>query len=321
MQEALSELAPRRPRRHSWVATVAHRVRGASGTDSGCNGEGGSSLSTIESAQTEGFLGPDDFEGDSQGQPQEVEYGGQATYLGRVIFLHLARTTVDDVLPEELELAPNLSATLPERHPVVLLVGHQTETQLVYPFWTPDVGEDYREVILMIPFVRKTGGYYWHNYIVRMYLEDFEATVLGNQYYGLQKIQADFAETPDTLEVILNSISMFTLKATPNGDWLSDAEAEAALSNYTQMKEIVGMPILGRLDYMIGKPFICSYFEWMLDEAQVRPITATARFVQPFVTGMASWQALGDIPSVAEGAWEIEELRWRIGYPPFGCGF
>jgi hypothetical protein len=322
MQRTIGGQRVRRgPRWRTRIAVAAFLALGASGTDSCCNGDEPSTNVATESPTTATFLGPGDFEGDFEGQPSPVEFGGEAKYLGRVLFLNLARDTVDDVLPGELELAPNTSTTLPEHHPVILLFGHQTQTALVYPFWTPEIGSDYRELILMIPFVRKTGGQYWHNYVVRMYLEDFWATLLGNQHYGLQKIRANFSETATTFEVILESISMFTSKATDNGSWTSDAEAETGLTNYTQMKKIIGMPVLGRLNEVLGKPFICSYFEWNTQDAEVRSILGTARFVEPFVTGMLSWQELGEIASVSEGAWELRGLRWRIGYPPSVCKF
>jgi hypothetical protein len=294
-------------------------LMGTLGADSCCNGDSTPTTDSSESEKAASFLGPEDFEGSYEPREGDSEFGGEAKYQGRVVFLHLTRSTVAEVLPNALELAPNTSTELPEMHPVLLIFGHQTETRLVYPFWTPEVGEDYRELILIVPFVRKSGHQRWHNYVVRMYLEDFWATLLGNQHYGLKKIQANFAQTSTSFEVVLESISMFEFGATSSGARVDDDDAETTLLNYTQMKKIVGMPILGRLEDMIGKPFICSYFEWYLEDAEVRPIEGTAQFLQPFVTGMLSWQALGEIGSVADGAWELTGLRWRIGYPPFGC--
>ena len=74
------------------------------------------------------------------------------------------------------------------------------------------------------------------------------------------------------------------------------------------------MPILGRTDN--GK-IVRSYWRWD-DGATTVQVTATARFVREFVPNIASWVALGDIPSVDEGAVRMEKLRWSMAFPPDG---
>ncbi len=306
------------------VAAALAILIGTAGTDSCCDDEPTTPTETTEApgltgaAQAQGFLDTEHFDGSWKPRESDADWGGEAIYRGRVVFLHLERVEVEKVLPAALQLAAKKSPTEPELHPVVVLFGHQTETKLVYPFWTPEVGDDYRELILLVPFVQKSGHQRWHNYVVRMYLDDEWAIKLGNDYYGLQKLDADFEETPTRFSVIREWIERFEFQSTSNGPWITDAEAEANLANYPAMKEITAMPVIGTPTWA---DFICSYFEWHFAGTQVRSIEGTSEFLQPFNAGMDSWVDLGAIPSVTDGAWQLEKFRWRIAFPPFPCEF
>jgi hypothetical protein len=287
----------------------------------GCTCPGDDTATVQLAPRTATFLGADDFEGEFTAREGKAEFGGEAIYLGRVVFLHLARAEVQSVLPADLKLAQNTSGSLPDVHPVVLVFGHQTDTKLVYPFWTADVGEDYRELILLVPFVQRAGHSRWHNYVVRIYLEDFWAMLLGNQHYGLQKLLATFSETDADFGVIRDSVAVFASESAPSAAWQDDAAAATTLANYQQMKQILSMPILGTLTMVLGKPYVCSYFEWDFTGARVRPISTKSQFLQAFTTGMSSWVNLGILQSVPDGAWQLEKFRWRMAYPPFACEF
>lgn len=304
------------------LALTLALLGGASGTGSCCDGTdaGGAGEATraAASAATAPFLGPDDFEGEFEPRDGDAAWGGEAIYLGRVVFLHLARTEVAKVLPSGLQLAANESASLPDLHPVILLFGHQTETKLVYPFWTPEAGDDYNELILLVPFVQRLNHLRWHNYVVRMYLDDDLAIQLGNDYYGLRKQKAVFEETATRFAVTRDLIERFEFLPTATGAWMSDPAAEASLANYPEMKQIAAMPVIGRPSWT---EFICSYFEWDFAGTQVRAISGTSEFLQPFDNGMDAWVALGPVANVTDGAWQLENFRWRIAFPPFPCEF
>jgi hypothetical protein len=297
-------------------------LSGASGTGSCCDGTSaivaGEAAGVTASTATGLFLGPDDFEGDFEPRDGDAAWGGEAVYLGRVVFLHLTRAEVVKMLPNDLQLAAKKSTSQPDLHPVILLFGRQTQTKLVYPFWTPEAGDDYNELILLVPFVQRLNQQRWHNYVVRMYLDDDLAIQLGNDYYGLRKQKAAFEETDTRFSVTRDLIERFAFQPTETGAWMSDPDAEATLDNYPEMKQIAAMPVIGRPSWA---DYICSYFEWDFEGAQVRSISGTSEFLQPFDTGMDSWVALGPIANVTDGAWQLEEFRWRIAFPPFPCEF
>lgn len=289
---------------------------------SSCNTGGGGTIgvTTPGGLQGAGFLGPGDYNGSPVPNPWQTQFGGEAIYIGNVVFLHVPRTAVEPVLPSDMELAVNTSSQ--QVHPVILIFGRQTETKLVYPIGNPDVGQDYKELILLIPFVqKKNGNALWHNYVARIYLDDIPAMVAGNQYYGLQKELADFSITATAFEVFKSSIGMFRFKPTSTGAaWLDDATATATLRNYATMKQIIAMPILGQLP--VTQQYVCSYFEWDLTVAgaRVRTLVGTSEFLQKFRTGMDGW--LGTVfPNVPDGAWQLEKFRWRMAFPPLVCQF
>jgi hypothetical protein len=301
---------------------------GASGADSCWNGDapptaaaGAAAPQTGAVAATsgaQGFLGPDDFDGDFKPRAFDTFWGGEAIYHGRVVFLHLPRSEVAKVLPSDLQLAPRKLPSEPAVHPVILLFGHQTETKLVLPIGTPQVGDDYNELILLVPFVQGLDKQRWHNYVVRMYLDDDVAIQLGNDYYGLQKKKAEFQETPARLSVTRELVEYFAFQPGAAGNWMSDATAQTTLANYAEMKEIAEMPVIGRPSWT---SYICSYFEWSFANAEAGSLSGTSTFLQQFDAGMAGWVALGPVANVTDGAWQVRKIRWRMGYPPFLCEF
>lgn len=310
------------------LALTLALLGGASGTGSCCDGTdaGGAGEATraAASAATAPFLGPDDFEGEFEPRDGDAAWGGEAIYLGRVVFLHLARTEVAKVLPSGLQLAANESASLPDLHPVILLFGHQTETKLVYPFWTPEAGDDYNELILLVPFVQRLNHLRWHNYVVRMYLDNDDAIQIGNLYYGYFKQRAVLTEVAPTvtlseLDVTRSLQTVFEWTAqNPSGGFVPSTSAMATLDNYQDAIEIMSMPLLGTL---FGTAYICSYWDWNLQNADVRSIKVTSRFLQPPRAGTASWVSQGPVASDEKFAFEIRGLVWQMAFPALPCSF
>jgi hypothetical protein len=275
---------------------------------------------------TAAFLDVSDFDGGYQPLPWNPLFGGQSIYNGRIVFGNLPRTVVDDVLPPDLRLASNMTTEFPNEHPILLLFGHQTNTQWTFPWGPTNVGNDYRELILIIPFVQRVGGNRWHNYIVRIYLDNKPAELIGNWYYGYFKEMATLTEAvaaaAATLEVLhgMTGIKMFQWRAVPaSTPFVSSSYAVANLENYQDAMQILTMPILGTLE--LGGAYVCSYWQWDLLSATVRPITVDLEFLEAFRVGMASWVALGPIKSLDQGAFEIQNIQWRMGYPPVSCTF
>jgi len=250
---------------------------------------------------------------------QNAVIGGQATYDGRIVFTNLPDTIVDDALPPDLALASNPTSQ-PSLHPVLLIFGHQRDTKWVLPLYDPPIGEDYNELIAIIPFVVKAGGgSLWHNYVVRIYLDNDVARYIGNLYFGLMKRKANFVETSTTVDVNRRGARWFQASASNQGSWMSNVSAEQSLPNWRAVEAILNMPVLGTLIGVPGKPHVCTYFEWHYDQAQVRTVVSQHAFLQPFTAGVTSWQAQGTLQSVTDGAFEIQGLQGRMAFPPIPC--
>lgn len=277
---------------------------------------------------TDGFLGLDDFEGSIDRPTSDTLYQGQSNYNGRLVFVNLPRTVVDDVLPPDLHLASNVSATDSDLHPIILLYGDQLLG--AYVLWggvTWPIGANYKELIMLIPFVQHDEGTKWHNYVVRMYLDNQPAVTAGNQHYGYFKELAALADavlspTASTLDVTQSALTVFKWTAEAiSGGFLPSAIAMGTLDNYRHAIEIMKMPLLGTLTTLFGTSYVCSYWDWNLQNAFVKPIKVTSEFVQPPRTGTTSWVSQGPVMTDEKSAFELAGLVWRMAFPASLCSF
>jgi hypothetical protein len=268
------------------------------------------------------FLGATDFNGAYTPYPPAPGPQGESTYKGRIMFSNLPRGVVESVLPTDLQLANNTSAT-PAVHPVALLFGDQTHARWSIPGVAPlelrkGVQKDYRyrEMIVIVPFVQYRGSPEWHNYVVGMFLNDLGATLGGNAFYGYRKELAKFRKTANLFKVSVEKHPIFTASLGGFGPWYPDAQADAALANYTDVKQILQMPVLGTEELPQPLPpyhvYVSSYFVFDFQNSEARSFTSQHQFLAPF--GLASWVALGQISSVP-GAFEVKELVWKLGLP------
>lgn len=270
-------------------------------------------------ASTTGFLGADDFKGEYLPVSHGHARGGKSTYHGRIVVTNVDRALVADLLPAGLQLAAAASAPLAQ-HPLIVLMGHQTDTAWDLGGGQLPVGQDYRELIALVPFVQRVGSSRWHNFIVRMYLDDFAALKIGNLHYGYAKQLATFGETPARFSTARRGVAMHTAESTALGGWHGDQDAGTHIPNYPALKQIFDMPVLGRLDYGTRR-FVCSYFAWQYDATTVRPIDVRHTIRAPFVNAMARWMRLGELRSVSGGAVEVRDIDWRVAFPPHVCAF
>lgn len=265
---------------------------------------------------TADFYGPADFQGTFKPGPKWGA-AAQTKYRGWIVVANLPADAVDDVLPEALELAPpKVTSTT---HPVMILMGYQKDGSMVGPFGgTLPVGVDYREFVLLIPFVRHVAKESLHTYVVRMFLDDSQATNGGNLYYGYRKQMASFEiETSggDTnFDVKQFTTQMFSAEIKPRGDFKDFSDAVAGFANLADAVEILEMPIIGTIEHGSKNFFVCSYFDMRFGWADVRQVDSTQNFEQPYQAGMSSW--VGTVwPSVTDGAFEVKKLRWRLRLP------
>lgn len=271
------------------------------------------------------FMGPCDFDGTYEAMASPSISHGQSRYVGYVLFANLDRNIVAGVLPPELRLASKASAPSTV-HPVILLFGDQLDTSWALEGVQQLPGNQYKELILLIPFVTALSGTKWHTFAARMYLNDDAAIWLGNEFYGYAKESGTFNEVIDGVTVSAPSIAYFQANWTVLGPWRTSDQARVALPNYIAIEEIFEMPVVG----MIGTNFFgdlptCSYFEWIYDSAQVASVQSQFRFLEPFRAGMQPWVSLGPVSSVPDGAVAIRNVTWRLAWPAptpwFSCSF
>lgn len=269
------------------------------------------------------FPGPKDFAGGFDPAARPAADGGQSTYEGALFVAMLDSTLVSAVLPAGLELAKPLTATA--QHPVILLVGNQRNPLelrggVTYPI---PLSNDYREAMLLVPFVvRTSANQRWHTYVVRMYLDDIRPVAIGNTIFGYEKELASLTESgafPNAKTDVRNLANalVFHSDVQTNGPWQPSAAA-TAVPRWADLRTIFEMPIVGTLP-IVG--FVCSYWEWYYATTEVAPATVSFRFVQPFRPTMSGWVALGTLTNAPDGALAMRGLRWRLALWPPGCQF
>ena len=268
------------------------------------------------------FLAATDFQGGFNPAPGPVNFGLQSTYDGTIVVTMLDRTLVEPLLPASFSLAKAVNPS-ETRHPVIYLIGKQRDPSTVYQGTASPImtASDYREMILLVPFVVRPPGDRWHSFAVRMYLDDFSAVQGGNTVYGYAKEWAQLGESTTAQGVThqvtnLFSTTTYFVADLQRGSFAAIDQATAVPPRWGDIQRILGMPILGDN----GSGFVCSYWEWETGVAQIASATSQHRFVTPFRGGMLGWVGLGTMASAADGAVALTGVRWRLAPPP-GCAF
>jgi hypothetical protein len=267
------------------------------------------------------FLGPSDFVGNFSRRNRDATDGGQSTYEGSLVVTMLDRTLIEQVLPTGLHLATPVAAST--QHPVIYLVGNQRnplELRGGVLFSIP-FSNDYREMILLVPFVvHDSGTMQWHSYAVRMYLDDVRPVVIGNTVYGYAKELAILTESgalPSIKTQVFDPFRTlyFSSDIKSSGPWQSAAVASASVPRWPDLQTMFEMPVVG--SGPLG--FVCSYWEWEYSSTEVAPVTSSYRFVESFRAGMQNWVTLGSLANAPNGAVALRSLRWRLALPPPAC--
>jgi hypothetical protein len=270
-----------------------------------------------------GFPTSRQFMGTYDANPSAAQTGGQSTYEGSIAYTLLERAIVQQVLPGVFTLANRTDTAT--THPVIHLIGRQRHPMFLENGVTvpaPDAG--YREMILMVPFVVLGTGTKWHNFVVRMYLDDLGALEIGNEYYAYQKVFAALPEVyaPNIVDWAVLPLlqgDVFNSTVDRTGPWLSPSIA--AVPGLTDVAALFSMPFVGTDVDVNGTVtrMVCSYWEWDYTYAEVAQATSDHEFLQQFCQGMNGW--IGQPGGPPGEAIRIRNLRWRLAYPPPTCRF
>jgi hypothetical protein len=112
-----------------------------------------------------------------------------------------------------------------------------------------------------------------------------------------------------------------SVATTAAGDLLAHADVESAEpwrpatepAGFAALRAAFALPIAGRRD---DGTFVCSYFRWEIEAAEVRPVHASVSIDAPLIDGLSP-RLLNDVPG---GAFAVRDMLWRITWPT-GCRF
>ena len=231
---------------------------------------------------------------------------GRATFNGCIVVCSWPREDVERILPAELLLAENRSAT-PHRHPVVFVFGEQTEGATRFAGVTIPLGIRYEEFALAVPFVRHAQGQNLHTYVPRMVASYFPATWNGNAFYGLGKRMGRLGwEGPIFRMTDTEGQLLFHAAVEATGDW--SPGGGGALPNFDRMREFFSLPVVGRRE---NGALVGCYFDWDFRGARVRPTDARVSIDAPFAEGLVC----GSSPGAPSGSFEVHRMLWRLSWP------
>ncbi len=231
---------------------------------------------------------------------------GQAIFDGCIAFANWPRKDVERLLPPELRLAANVSAT-PALHPVVFIFGENTDGATIFAGFTLPLGVDYAEFALAIPFVQHGSRDGLHVYIPRMYSGYFPATWNGNLHYGFGKETATmYWDGP--VFVVMSEAGALLLRAAVEtaAEWQS--ANSCAVPNFAAMQAVFSLPVLGR---KANGTWVRSHFGWDFSAAQVRPAAACVSIEAPLVKGLPRRRC----EAVPGGAFDVRGMVWRLSWP------
>ena len=265
------------------------------------------------------FLGPADFQGSFTPRQREATDGIQSTYSGTVVVTSVDRAIVQQMLPPGLQLAtplPNVWGG--STHPVMHLIGAQrSPSTLVLGNVVPvPAAPGYQEMILLVPFVVKANGTLWHNYVVRMFLDHIIPVFGGNELYGYAKVLARLDQSQQGAVTTHKVASVDGATTWFSNDIDAPAAPAAATAapppRWSDVRKILDMPVLGiRPDGVM----VCSYWEFGGTNATVAATASRHHVITRFTPGMQAWETLGTLRSAPNGAFAMNQFRWRVAWP------
>jgi hypothetical protein len=253
------------------------------------------------------FLDRNAFSGPSQPAPSRPGlYAGQAAFNGSIAVCNWARAAAAAALPADIELAPAARPGV-AAHPVVFVLGEQTQGATIFGGLTFPMGVDYHEILLAIPFVKHRRGTNLHVLVARMYASFFPAIWAGNAHYGFGKRMATMRVDGARYDVTMpDGTRLAHAVRQPLGAWCAAAQCD--LRNFAAMRAMFTLPVLGRRE---DGSYVASYFDWDFAGARVRPARVTVAIERELAPGFLPRACC----AVPDGAFEVRGMIWRLSWP------
>lgn len=270
------------------------------------------------------YLSAKNFNGTYVPLPLASRFGLQSTYSGDVGLTLVNRNMLALMLPSKLALATPKAAQT--QHPIMHMIGRQTEASSFLKSSTLYLGEGYTELIFIVPFVVRKGQNLFHNYVLRMYLDNEVAILGGDSLYGYRKEAGMFADV-DSGTNLDWSVASYS-----DGDlafWSRSVEASPPSdigARWAALCTILQMPLIGtweltdsqaineiatELNYMPGD-LITSYWEFSPPTLPGLSLDFSSLTYASFPNGN-----LGSTGPLSAGlAFRLDRIRWRLALPP-----
>lgn len=254
-----------------------------------------------------GVLGRSAFAGAADdAAPRARSFAGETSFDGCVTFASWPRAEVARLLPPELQLAANVSAT-PDIHPVAFVFGQQRNGTIVFARTKLPMGITYGEFGMIVPFVRYRGGPGLHAWVARMYSAYFPVVWDGNFRFGFSKETARMSWMGGMFVMTTDAGALlFHAAVEPGAEW--SRAATCTLPIFATVRDVFALPMLGRRP---DRVYVRSEFDWDFTHAVVRPADAWISLDAPLVPGAAPLGGMAaGCPTFA-----IRGMLWRLTWP------
>ena len=220
---------------------------------------------------------------------------GQATFVGCLARITIARHALRQLLPESIAFAESGGAD----HPCLLVFGEQRDGTTLFGGLPVPWGITYHELLFAVPFVRWRESAREHLFVSGMICDFWPAVWNGNFYYGFNKRFMRMSWHGDRFSVNdTSSRPSFTASIDRNVPTSRDA--------LDWIRSAASLPVLGhRRDGV----FVRSQFEWDFSKAVVEAAAVT----------FAPGRQIPDIPLpgsvVCVDAFRVARMCWRLTWP------
>jgi hypothetical protein len=231
---------------------------------------------------------------------------GEAWFDGIVLFATWSRAAAAAALPPDWRPAARASGPGGD-HPLVVLVGRQRTTSVLFAGLTVPTDADYDEAMVAVPFTRHRAGRLLHTFVPLMYASDARALWSGNAHYGFAKRPGRVGRYGRTLAVTDEGGTLVMHAIVHDAPpWCAAADRSVA-DQVEALRQLGTMPVVGRR--ADGRDVV-SYFDWSLEDAEVRPIAASFEVDAPLHPGLSPAEDPGGLRGL-----EVRGLRWRLSWP------
>jgi hypothetical protein len=236
-----------------------------------------------------------------------VTTAGSAWFSGWIVAASAPRIVVEQWLPPDLVLAD--AARPCTEHPVLVLLGEHAEGA-VHWFGVPTrVGPTYAEALILLPYVKHRDGTWLHLFAARMYATFPPAVWSGNRFYGFAKEHAEIRRDAEHGAAITrDGLPRVDLAVQVAAAWTAGPSFVAP--QWTAVDSLTRMPVLGRQQH--GR-LVESVFRWTYEDARIRPVD-----LRRLVLALVPESEPVSLHPVPGAAFEVERMRWRLGWPSPG---